>query len=381
MNAPATNGDGSGYFLYHSIGVYPQKAADMANALGEFSAGWGASNDSQWTYAFAARQQFIDAWSALIAAPPGTLTTTENVTSALHSLISALPKNHLQGKKLLVAADCFPSLHFLLTGLAERFGFSLETVPLRQGENWVHDDDVITHWTPDVGLALLTWVTSTNSHRSDLDRLVEHGRRMGSLIGVDITQAVGLLPFRVDRPDIDFAISTSLKWLCATPGAGILQVAHNLLKQCTPELRGWFSQDDIFSWDIDKFAYAPDIRRFDNGTPSIMACVGSVPALNWHAAQDMAAMLVHNRRLSARIIDGTRDLGMTLVTPQNESERGGSVMVRMRDGTDPNSVLDHLRSRKIYADHRGPILRFSPGFVTTDAGVDNLLEGLGAMLA
>lgn len=380
MNGHATVSDGSGYFLYHSIGVYPEKAADMAKALSAFSGHWGASNDDQWTHAFAARQLFIDAWSSLIAAPPGTLTTTENVTTALHALISALPKHHLEGKRVLIAADCFPSLHFLLTGLAGRYGFTLDTVPLRQGENWVHEDDFITHWTPDVGLALLTWVTSTNSHRSDLDRLVAHGRDMGSLIGVDITQAVGLLPFRVDRPQIDFAISTSLKWLCATPGAGILQVAPGLLRECEPELRGWFSQDDIFSWDLDGFGYAPDIRRFDNGTPSIMACVGSVPALNWHAAQDMTEMLAHNRRLSAKIVDGASDLGMMLVSPENEAERGGSVMAKAPDDTDPKTVLDHLRRRNIYADHRGPVLRFSPGFVTTDEAVDALLHGLAEAL-
>ena len=59
----------------------------------------------------------------LIGAPAGTLTTAENVTTALYSLIGSLPDRHLRGRKLLIAADCFPSLHFLLAGMAERRGF------------------------------------------------------------------------------------------------------------------------------------------------------------------------------------------------------------------------------------------------------------------
>uniref|UniRef100_UPI00195443C4 hypothetical protein n=1 Tax=Klebsiella pneumoniae TaxID=573 RepID=UPI00195443C4 len=90
-------------------------------------------------------------------------------------------------RRLLVAGDCFPSLHFLLAGLAERFDFRLDTVPLRPGESWVRDDDFIAHWQDDVGLALLTFVTSTASHRCDIERLAAHGRAMGSIVGVDVT--------------------------------------------------------------------------------------------------------------------------------------------------------------------------------------------------
>ncbi|RWE02900.1 MAG: aminotransferase, partial [Mesorhizobium sp.] len=171
----------SGYFLYHSIGTFPGKAEQMAAALADFSGIWSAEDDGQWPAALAARQRFIDAWIRLIEAPQGTLTTAENVTAALYSLIGALPSECLAGKRLLVAADCFPSLHFLLAGLAQRFHFTLDTVPLRPGESWVRDEDFIARWQSDVGLALITFVTSTASHRCDVERLAAHGRAMGSV--------------------------------------------------------------------------------------------------------------------------------------------------------------------------------------------------------
>ena len=140
------------YFLYHSIGQYPGKARDLAAAMAEFAVVWGAGDDGQWAYVLDRRQRFIDRWRAILNAGPGTVTTFENVTSGFHALLTALPPGHLRGKTVLVGADCFPSNHFLLAGMAEALGFTLKTVPLRQGAAHVEDEDFLDAWTPDVGL-------------------------------------------------------------------------------------------------------------------------------------------------------------------------------------------------------------------------------------
>jgi kynureninase len=367
--------DGSGYFLYHSVGMFPDKGKLIGRALADFSAGWGTPDDSQWTTALRTRAQFIDSWRELINADVGTLTNTENVTTALYTVINSLPAEHRAGRKILVAADCFPSLHFVLAGMAQRHGFELHTVPLRPGETWVREQDIIAHWTPEVGVALLTSVTSTASYRCDLGTLIDHGRRMGSLIGVDITQSIGLFPFDVRATGADFVVSTSLKWLGGTSGAGILYVRAPLLGQCEPELRGWFSQPDIFSWDLNGFRYAPDARRFDTGTPAVLACVGTLPALEWHAAQDASALLAHNRALSAQILAAGVELGLSPASPAEDRYRGGSTMLRLPAEKNA-TVLAALRAAAIYADCRGSTLRLSPGNMTTEAGVERLVRVL-----
>jgi His/Glu/Gln/Arg/opine family amino acid ABC transporter permease subunit len=287
--------DGSSYFLYHSIGQYPGKPDDLSRAMAEFGEVWGACDDGQWAYALGKRASFLERWRAILNAPEGSVTTCESVTQGFHALLTALPERYLRGRRVLVAADAFPSNHFLLQGLEARLGFTLATVPLRQGASWVEPEDFLDRWRPDVGIALLTWVSSTSSHRLDLAPLVAHGRAMGSLVGVDVTQAAGLLPYDAQDPAVDFTISTSLKWMCGTPGAGILHVTPALVTECEPEVRGWFSQDDPFNWDITRFSFATDARRFDSGTPAIVSAVASLPALDWHAGQDRARLLAHNR--------------------------------------------------------------------------------------
>lgn len=369
-----TNTNHAGYFLYHSIGMYPGKEQDLADATARFAEVWAAPNDKQWGYVLLKRQEFIDCWRRIINVPKGSTTTCESVTDGLHKLMRALPEGMLRGKRVLIAADCFPSLHFLLAGLADKMGFALDTVPLRAGHTWVEQDDFLEAWGSDVGLALITWVTSTASARVDLAPLVAHGRAMGSLIGVDITQAVGLIPFDAMNPQVDFVLSTSLKWMCGTPGAGMLYVEKSLVLDLEPEGRGWFSQNNPFSWDLDTFEYAPDIRRFDSGTPGSMAALASLPALRWHAGQDQAALAAWNRRLVDRIVARADALDLPLQSPRDADRRGGSVMLRFPDKAEAAAVVGALGVEGLSVDFRGPLVRLSPGNVTREERVDAVFD-------
>lgn len=366
----------SDYFLYHSIGTFPGKAEKMAEALSAFSAVWSAEDDGQWPAALAARQTFIDAWRNVIDAPAGSLTTAENVTTALYSIIGGLPAERLRGKRLLVAADCFPSLHFMLAGIAQRFGFTLDTVPMRPGEAWVRDEDFIARWQDDVGVALLTFVSSTTSHKVDVEALCAHGRAMGTLVGVDITQGVGVLPFSVKATGADFVVSTSLKWLCGASGAGIIQVTPSLLADLRPELRGWFSQENPFSWDLDGFSFAADARRMDHGTPAILASVASLPGIQWAMEQGVDNIRANNLASAHAIIARAQNLGWKLVSPVDDARRGGSVMLTLPADVVPAEVVSALREQKIYCDARGSTMRLSPGYVTSTDAVDHLFTAL-----
>ena len=375
-----TNTRHVGYFLYHSIGMYPGKEQEMADATAEFAEVWSAANDKQWGYVLLKRQDFIDYWRRIINAPKGSTTTCESVTDGMHKLIRSLPEGSLRGKRVLVSGDCFPSIHFLLAGLAPRMGFTLDTVPLSKGKSWVEAEDFMAHWGRDVGLTLLTWVTSTASARVNLAPLVAHGREMGSMIGVDITQAAGLIPFDAMNPKVDFILSTSLKWICGTPGAGMLYVDKALALDLTPEGRGWFAQNNPFSWDFDKFVYAPDIRRFDGGTPGSVAAILSLPALRWHADQNHAEMAAWNRKLVDKIISRADALDLPLHSPRDADKRGGSVMLRFPNKAEAAAIVGALGVEGLSVDFRGQLLRLSPGNMTGTETIDTVFDRTAEVL-
>jgi kynureninase len=111
--------------------------------MAEFAGVWGKPDDQQWPYALGKRQDFINRWRAILNAPDGTLTTTESVTASLSALIGALPSDLLRGRKILVAGDCFPSVHFLLTGLQDTARVSAcRPSPCAKGASWAEDEDI-----------------------------------------------------------------------------------------------------------------------------------------------------------------------------------------------------------------------------------------------
>lgn len=370
----------SGYFLYHSIGMFPGKRAKIRAALADYAERWSAEDDGQWGYALERQGLFLELWRQLMNAPVGTVAQAESVTAALYNLVRALPEARLRGGKVLIAQDCFPSLHFLLAEVVRRLGGELVTVSPAEGEAWVSDDRMIAHWDHGVRLALLTWVTSTSSHLSDLERLVQHGADMGSLVGIDVTQGIGIRPYDIARIGADFTIGSSLKWLGGVSGAAVLQVSPQLIEECSPELRGWFSQSNPFNWDLGSFAFAPDARRFGNGTPSSLPAIGSIPGLSYVLETGVEALAKDNVQKSARLCEWVLAKGLSLASPAASTRRGGSVMIRLPGTVDPQPLLAALKAEGLYADARGTVLRLSPGIVTDMEALEHLTAILGAQL-
>ena len=368
----------TGWLMFHSVGRFAGQRIAMESALKGFAGDWTALDQNRWAAAEAGRRRTLGLWAEFIGAQPDDVFCSENVTTAFHTFLTALHPGELAGRRVLIAADCFPSLHFLLSGLAPRLGFTLTTVPLRDGSAWVEDDDFIVEWGPDVALAIVTWVTSTASRMANLDRLIAHGRRMQSLIAVDVTQGVGIVP--LDVTGFDFAASTSLKWLCGVPGAGMAYVSPRLSERLQPTLRGWFSQPDPFNWDIEQFSFAALARRFDHGTPSFLPFIASEPGLLRLRETGIESVRRHNLTLSHLLMQIADSHGLDVVSPRLDVERGGTVVIRVPDAIAPAELVQRLGNSDIHCDVRGNRMRWSPGAITTVAALDELDRCLGKTL-
>lgn len=362
-----------GWLLYHSVGMFPGQEEAVREALATFASQWCRPDLGRWDYGLQVRQRALDDWARLVGAPAGTVFAAENVTEAFARFVGALGRERLAGRRVLIAADCFPSLHFMLAGMAPVLGFTLDTVPLAEDAAFVSDDEFIARWDDGVALAIVTWVTSTASKRADLTRLAAHGRAQGSLIAVDITQGAGILDFDVTRPAVDFVATTTLKWLCGAPGTGLGYINPALLDPAlAPLVQGWFSQPDPFNWDLARFSLAPDARRFDNGTPSFLPYIASGPGLAWRLAADGAELRAHNLRLAHRLMAICDAKGYRLRSPREDERRGGSVMAELPAHVDPRALEVSLALQGILVDTRGATIRFSPGVLTTSAALDRL---------
>lgn len=143
MNTSPTDSHRAGWLLYHSVGMFPGQEETMRAALDEFAAAWCRPDLQRWDYGLAARQQSLMQFAALVGAPVDAVFSAENVTEAFAKFVGGLGRERLSGRRILIAADCFPSLHYLLSGLAPILGFQLDTVPLGAGDHYVTDDAFI----------------------------------------------------------------------------------------------------------------------------------------------------------------------------------------------------------------------------------------------
>lgn len=363
----------AGWLLYHSVGMFPGQEDAVRGALDAFAANWCRPDLQRWDYGLNARREVLDMWAQLVHAPAHAVFAAENVTDAFARFVGALGRTRLEGRRVLVAGDCFPSLHYMLSSMANVLGFTLDTVPLEENAAYVSDDAFIARWQDDVALAVVTWVTSTASKRADLERLVAHGRAQGSLIAVDITQGAGILDFDVNTPAVDFVGTTTLKWLCGAPGTGLAYLNPALIdEKLAPMVQGWFSQPDPFNWDLSRFALAADARRFDHGTPSFLPFVASAPGLAWRLSHEANGMRAHNLALSKRLIALCDEKGYVLRSPREDDKRGGSVMVDLPAHLEAGALETVLAANGVLVDTRGQTLRLSPGVLTEPAVIDSL---------
>ena len=112
----------------------------------------------------------------------------ENVTAAFSAFIEALPAGTLAGRSVLIADDCFPSLHFLLSELAERIGFTLVTVRTRPGGIGVEEGDFLATWDarvaldgiPDAGPPRTEWLARVRELRAAWTMRLRSGRPASS---------------------------------------------------------------------------------------------------------------------------------------------------------------------------------------------------------
>ena len=360
-----------GYALYHSVGHRPNGSQEMAAAVSDFSLMWTAPIPDVWPKALSMLEEFRQSFSMLLGpnASSEEIGLVDSVTSGFLRIIDGLGSDYLKDKSILIADDAFPSLHFLLQGMQKLLKFKIRRVAIRQGQYHVENSDYIKELkNEDVALALVTWVSSTTSAMVDLEAIATDAPKNCILV-CDATQCIGVR--KLDLPNrFDALLSTSLKWLCGTAGAGVIWVRKSRIELFEPKFRGWFSQENPMNWDIDNFHLATNSKRFENGTPNPLPYVAGLPGLNWVVQGGNILQEKHNSRMTGELIELLVENRINLVTPIEPNARGGSVMVNVGTIENAKRVIDDCARESVLIDNRGSILRFSPGILTKDFAIE-----------
>ncbi|MBI1364525.1 MAG: aminotransferase class V-fold PLP-dependent enzyme [Alphaproteobacteria bacterium] len=356
------------YFLSHSVGLMPRAAA---SALEDgFLSPWREAKADAWRDWLAAIEAFRRSLAPVIGARPSDICPQTNISGALSKILFSLPER-ARRKKIALTEDDFPTVGFVLAQ-ARRIGYELVFLP---GGARLADIDA---WAPafhdDVQLVLATHVFSNSGVKAPVREIAERARRRGVFSVLDIAQSAGAVPVDLEAFAPDFAIGTSVKYLCGGPGAAFLWTPAETAARCSPIDVGWFSHADPFEFDIHNFRYAEGAARYWGGTPSVAPFAAAAAGAGVIARAGVDAIFERNQALFTRFVDAMPAARFRSHTKQGE--RGSSVIVAVRS---PAEASDALARARILHDMRQGGVRLSFHLYNTEEEVDALIEAIAPL--
>jgi selenocysteine lyase/cysteine desulfurase len=261
-----------GYLNTASIGIPPLFVADaVAQAVGRWRTGSDRSNAFDAAVA-AARK----AWASLIGVGPENVAIGASVSQLIGLVAASVP----DGTRVLAVAGEFTSVIFPFAAQAHR-GVTVTEVEPTELVSRVNGHDLVA----------VSVVQSADGAIADVDRLYEAAAASGARVLLDVTQAAGWLPLRLERAD--WVVGASYKWLLSPRGAAWLALRPDTLESTVPQAANWYAAGDPWSATYGlPLRLSPDARRLDL-SPVWFAQGGAAAALPWLATLDLAAIHAH----------------------------------------------------------------------------------------
>ena len=313
----------------------------------------------------AARTEF----ARLIGAKPSEIAMTSCVSAAVAAIASSLEPSRGRAQVVTTEAE-FPTVGQVWRG-HEKYGLQVEFVPLRDGALALKDYEcAISERTL---LVSATHVYYQNGFKQDIAEIARLAHDAGSLLLVDAYQSLGTCQVDVNELDIDILVAGNLKYLLGIPGVAFIYVKEELTERFEPALTGWFGRVNPFEFDPRATDYAPDARRFETGTPPIIAAAAARAGMEIINEVGLEKIERRIKHLSEHLLPAIRDHELELASTEDLSRRGAVTAIRVPD---PDRAERKLRALNIVTAARGDVIRIAPHFFNTTGELDLVVETL-----
>lgn len=356
---------GNHYFLSHSVGAQPK---NYAGAIEQgFISPWREKGFAIWDPWFESLDRFRRGLAPLIGSDADDICTQSNVSSGISKILFSLPER-ARRKKIVLTEDDFPTVGFALAQ-AQRMGYELVFLP---GGERLADPDA---WTPafqdDVQLVVATTVYSNSSVLAPCAEIAQRARERGVFCLLDIAQAAGAVPILLNEWAPDFAVGTSLKYLCGGAGAAFLWAQKDAAARCAPLDVGWFSHEEPFAFDIHHFDYAAGAARYTGGTPSIAPFAGAAASHEILTEIGVETIFEHNQALLSRLFENLPAEAMLSTT--RRGARGSAAVIKVNDY---DAAAADLSEAGVVHDTRLGAVRISVHLYNDESDIDALVSAL-----
>ena len=347
------------YLISHSLGAMPRETYARLN---DYADTWATRGVRAWAEGWWDMPVTVgNEVAQIIGADAGSVVMHQNV-SICQSLILSCFEPTPKRNKIVYSELNFPSVMYVYEAHARDGRLRIETVASDDGitiplERFLEAIDEETLLVP------FSHVLFKSGFLQNAKAITERAHEVGAMVVLDTYQSAGTVPFNVKELEVDFATGGSVKWLCGGPGAGYLYVRPDLQLQLQPKTTGWMAHEAPFAFETE-LRYAPDIRRFLHGSPSIPALYAAQSGYRIINEIGVQNIRKKSTRQTERLIELAREAGFVVTSPQDTASRGGTITIAHDDAA---AITKELIHREFIVDYRpGAGVRISPHFYTSD---------------
>lgn len=341
------------YLDGNSLGPMPSSVPERINQVlfDEWAQGLVRSwNSADWVGAPLRLGQKI---APLIGARDSEVAICDSTSINLFKTLTAAIALRPDRQTVVTEKDNFPSDLYIAQSAGARAQVDVEAI-----DNLSELDRHLS--TGAVAAVVFSHVNYRTGARYDLGDITARVHDAGALMIWDLAHSAGVMPLHLSESGVDFAVGCGYKFLNGGPGApSFVYVSEKWLGKSLQPLTGWFGHRDPFSFDP---TYQPSetIQQWLCGTPAILSYAPLEESLDQLGAIDLQAIREKSIGLTeafmALVEQRCPHLGLTLITPRDESERGSQVSYTHPDAY---ALIQALIDRGVIGDFRAPdVMRF-----------------------
>ena len=308
--------------------------------------------------------------AAIVGAKPIETVVMNSLTVNLHLLLVSFYRPTAERYKIIIERGTFPSDQYAVTSQIKFHGhdpaISLIQLSPRDGESTLRTEDIIETIeleADNVALVLLGGVNYYSGQAFEMAAITEAGHKAGAVVGFDLAHAAGNLELKMHDWDVDFAAWCTYKYLNGGPGAvgGAFIHERHATDFELPRFAGWWGHDKA-----TRFLMGPEFQPIAGAegwqisNPPILQLAALRASLEIFAEAGMSALTEKSRKLTGyleTLIDEIADKRVSIVTPQDPSQRGCQLSIRVGD----KSLFERVIARGVVADWREPdVIRVAP---------------------
>lgn len=339
------------YLDGNSLGVLPKGVSACATKVIETE--WGKQLIRAWNTAgwIDLPRMVGNQIAPLIGAPEGSVTMGDTLSIKVYQALSAALKIRSERRVILSDSGNFPTDLYMAQGLIETLGndYTLKTPA---------PENVLADINEDVAVVMLTHVDYRTGRMHDMKAVTEAAHAAGAVMIWDLAHSAGALELDIEGSYTEFAVGCTYKYLNGGPGApAFIYSRPDIVRLVEPALSGWMGHENPFAME-PLYRPAMSAERLRVGTPPILQLAVLREALAVWDGVCMRDVREQSIRLSELFIDEVkaRCPSLTLVSPQDSSQRGSQVSFSFRNSY---AVIQALIDRGVIGDFRAPdIMRF-----------------------